>query len=179
MFTTRIDTIYGATFVMLAPEHPLVGRFADRVGRSRQRSARNVSQRSARRIASARMSGEVEKEGFFTGRFAINPFTNERVPVWVANFVLGEYGTGAVMAVPAHDERDFEFARKYDLPIRVVVRQADGEAPTEAAMKEPVSNDGVLVNSGEYDGLPSDEARQRLTAEAEARGIGEARCSSG
>ena len=178
MFTTRIDTIYGATFVLLAPEHPLVGQIADQSDDPDGVPPQRVAA-SARRIASARVSGEVEKEGFFTGRYAINPFTNARVPVWVANFVLGEYGTGAVMAVPAHDERDFEFARKYNLPIRVVVRPADGEASTEAEMKEPVSNDGVLVNSGDWDGLPSDEARQRLTADAEARGIGEARCSSG
>ena len=80
------------------------------------------------------MSGEVEKEGFFTGRYAINPFTSEPVPIWVANFVLGEYGTGAVMAVPAHDQRDFEFARKYGLPIRVVVHPADGAAADVATM---------------------------------------------
>ena len=109
VFTTRIDTIYGATFVMLAPEHRLVDDLRERVGGSRRRSWRRRSG-SARRIAPARMTGEVEKEGFFTGRFAINPFTNEPVPIWVANYVLGEYGTGAVMAVPAHDERDFDFA---------------------------------------------------------------------
>ena len=121
----------------------------------------------------ARVSGEVEKEGFFTGRYAVNPFTNEQVPIWVANFVLGEYGTGAVMAVPAHDERDFEFARKYALPVRVVVRPADGGVPDAAAMSEAVSNDGVLVHSGPWDGTPSDTARTRMTADAKSRGIGE------
>jgi leucyl-tRNA synthetase len=115
----------------------------------------------------------VEKGGFFTGRYAVNPFTAEPVPIWVANFVLGEYGTGAVMAVPAHDERDFEFARKYNLPIRVVVRPADGEAATVDAMMAAVSNDGILVNSGEWDGLASDDARRKLTAAAQGRGIGE------
>ena len=113
------------------------------------------------------MTGEVEKEGFDTGRRAINPFTDEPVPIWVANFVLVEYGTGAVMAVPAHDERDFEFARKYQLPIRVVVRPADGAAATPETMTEAVSNDGVLVQSGRYDGMPSDAAREALTADAE------------
>jgi leucyl-tRNA synthetase len=122
---------------------------------------------------SARVSGEVEKEGFFTGRYAINPFTTEPVPIWVANFVLGEYGTGAVMAVPAHDERDFEFARKYDLAVKPVVRPADGPVADAAAMTAPVSNDGILVNSGQWDGLPSDAARRELTAEARRRDIGE------
>jgi leucyl-tRNA synthetase len=171
VFTTRIDTIYGATFVLLGPEHPLVAAFADQSGdpeEFRSRAARFRAQDRA-----ARISGEVEKEGFFTGRYAINPFTNEPVPIWIANFVLGEYGTGAVMAVPAHDERDFEFARKYTLPIRVVVRPVDGVPAVVDEMTEAVSNDGVLVNSNGWDGLPSDEARRRLTADAERRGIGE------
>jgi leucyl-tRNA synthetase len=122
---------------------------------------------------SARLTGEVEKEGFDTGFKAINPFTEQPVPIWVANFVLGEYGTGAIMAVPAHDERDFEFARKYNLPIRVVVHPSDGSPADAASMSEAVSNDGVLVNSGPYDGLTSDVAREKLTEEAMRRGIGE------
>ena len=171
VFTTRIDTIYGATFVMLGPEHPLVQQFADLSpdpAGFREQVARFRGQ-----DRSARISGEAEKEGFFTGQFAINPFTNERVPVWVANFVLGEYGTGAVMAVPFGDERDFEFARKYNLPIRAVIRPADGPAPDVEAMAGALPDEGVLVNSGAYNGLTSQEARRRLTAEAEARGIGE------
>ena len=122
----------------------------------------------------ARLVGEVAKEGVFTGRYAVNPFTRATVPIWVANFVLGEYGTGAVMAVPAHDQRDFEFAREYDLPVRVVVRPGDGEIPDGDALNEAVSNDGIIVNSGPWDGLPSDEARAKMTAEARQRGIGEA-----
>jgi leucyl-tRNA synthetase len=171
VFTTRIDTIYGATFVMLAPEHPIVSTYADRSddpAAFRDKVARFRAQDRA-----ARISGEVEKEGFFTGRYVTNPFTNQPVPVWIANFVLGEYGTGAVMAVPGHDERDFEFARKYDLPIRVVVRPADGEAARVEEMTAAVSNDGVLVNSDRWDGLTSDEARRQLTAAAARRGIGE------
>ncbi len=122
------------------------------------------------------MTGEVEKEGFDTGRTAINPFTGQPVPVWIANFVLVDYGTGAVMGVPAHDERDFEFARKYDLPIVVVVRppSPDGGAADPATMTASVSNDGVLINSGPFDGLPSDEARRAITDEARRRGIGDA-----
>ncbi|MFP5379249.1 MAG: leucine--tRNA ligase, partial [Vicinamibacteria bacterium] len=171
VFTTRIDTIYGATFVLLAPEHPLLARFAEAAPDGAAMKAE--AQRYRLQDRAARVSGEVDKEGFFTGRYAINPFTNERVPIWVANFVLGEYGTGGVMAVPAHDERDFEFARKYGLPIRVVVRPDGGEPADAATMTEPASNDGVLVNSGPWDGLPSDEARRRLTADAKARGLGE------
>ena len=170
VFTTRIDTIYGATFLLLAPEHPLVQQWSREPGGEAFAEALTRFQAQDR---TARMTGEVEKEGFDTGRRAINPFTNEPVPVWVANFVLGEYGTGAVMAVPAHDQRDFEFARKYNLPIRVVVRPADGPAATVEAMTEAVSNDGVLVQSGSHDGMPSDQARTALTREASARGIGE------
>ncbi len=171
VFTTRIDTIYGATFVLLAPEHPLVSRLAELSGDAGAFRAQVSRFRGQDR--SARVSGEVEKEGFFTGQHAINPFTAEAVPIWVANFVLGEYGTGAVMAVPAHDERDFEFARKYDLPIRVVVRPVDGAPAAESVMTAAVSNDGVLVNSGPWDGMDSDEARRALTREAHARTIGE------
>ncbi len=171
VFTTRIDTIFGATFVMLAPEHPLVALLAETA--DDPVAFRNRVSRFRAQDRAARMSGEVEKEGLFTGTCALNPFTNESVPVWVANFVLGEYGTGAVMAVPAHDQRDFEFARTYGLPIRVVVHPVDGEAAAVESMTEAVSNDGVLVNSGEWDGLPSDEARHRLTEAASARGLGE------
>jgi leucyl-tRNA synthetase len=171
VFTTRIDTIYGATFLLLAPEHPLVLQWG------RERGGDQFAETLARfqsQDRSARMTGELEKEGFDTGRRAINPFTGEPVPIWVANFVLVEYGTGAVMAVPAHDERDYEFARKYQLPIRVVVRPADGAAARPETMTEAVSNDGVLVQSGAYDGMSSDAAREGLTADAARRGIGEA-----
>jgi leucyl-tRNA synthetase len=119
------------------------------------------------------MTGEVEKEGFDTGQKAINPFTGQPVPIWVANFVLVEYGTGAVMGVPGHDQRDFEFARKYGLPVTVVIRPADGEAPSSEAFTEADESDGVLVNSGPYDGLTSEEARAKLTDAARSRGIGE------
>jgi len=171
VFTTRIDTIFGSTFVLLGPEHPLVAQFAD-VSEDPATFREQVA-RFRGQDRSARISGEVEKEGFFTGQFAVNPFTNARVPVWVANFVLGEYGTGAVMGVPFGDQRDFEFARKYNLPIVAVIRPADGDTPDVDLMTESLPEEGVLVNSGAYNGLPSAEARRRLTAEAEARGIGE------
>jgi leucyl-tRNA synthetase len=171
VFTTRIDTIYGANFLLLAPEHPLVQLWAKEPGAE-------AFQASLKRFLgqdrAARMTGEVEKEGFDTARRAINPFTRQPVPIWVANFVLGEYGTGAVMGVPAHDQRDFEFARKYRLPVTLVVRPAEAPALSGEALTEAVSDDGVLVNSGSYDGLDSDAARRTITADAQTRGIGEA-----
>src|SRR5688572_27001792 len=170
VFTTRIDTIYGATFVLLGPEHPLVQTLANK---SKDPAALKQKAQAFRlQDRAARVSGEIEKEGFDTGFRAINPFTNEPVPIWVANFVLGEYGTGAVMAVPAHDERDFEFARKFNLPIRVVVTP-DGTAASSDVLTEAVSNYGRLVNSGEFSGLSSEEALKTMTAAAKTRGIGE------
>jgi leucyl-tRNA synthetase len=170
VFTTRIDTIFGATFVLLGPEHPLVARFAqssaDPEGLKRQAQAFRMQDRTAR------ISGELEKQGFDTGVRAINPFTNEPVPVWVANFVLGEYGTGAVMAVPAHDQRDFEFARKFGLPVKVVVTP-DGAPVSADSMTEAASAYGTLIDSGDYSGLPSEAAQKTMTAAAQARGIGE------
>src|SRR5262249_40677479 len=119
----------------------------------------------------ARLTGEIAEEGFDTGRRAINPFTNEEVPIWVANFVLAEYGTGAIMSVPAHDQRDFDFARKYHLPIRIVVRSAD-TPESEAAMTEPTTDYGRLVNSGKWTGEDSPGVIPKMIADAEARGIG-------
>ena len=173
VFTTRIDTIYGANFIVLAPEHPVVQQFAaaspDPAG-FRAKVAKFTSQDK-----SARLQGEVEKEGFDTGRTAINPFTGKPIPIWVANFVLIDYGTGAVMGVPGHDERDFEFARKYDLPVTIVV-QPDASPDTAqldaATMTEAHAGEGKLVNSGPYDGMPWEDANRRMTADVEARGIG-------
>ena len=178
VFTTRIDTIYGATFVLLGPEHPLVAAFAaaspDPDGFRRKAQEFRLQDRAAR------VSGEIEKQGFDTGRRAVNPFTGKPVPIWVANFVLGEYGTGAVMGVPAHDQRDFEFARKYDLPIAIVVRPDDAPAPSgvegpssPGEMTEATSNYGTLIDSGEFTGLHYHEAIPKMIAWAKARGMGE------
>ena len=171
VFTTRIDTIYGATFLMLGPEHPLAAQFAE--ASPDPKAVRDQIARFRGQDRAGRVSGEVEKEGFFTGHDAVNPFSGERVPVWVANFVLGEYGTGAVMGVPFGDQRDFEFARKYGLLVRAVIRPVDGDVPDVAAMTEARPDEGLLVNSGPYDGLTSAEGRRRLTADAHARGLGE------
>ena len=170
VFTTRIDTIYGATFVLLGPEHPLVQTLADKT--KDPAALKRKAQAFRLQDRAARVSGEIEKDGFDTGFRAINPFTGQPVPIWVANFVLGEYGTGAVMAVPAHDERDFEFAKKFNLPITVVVTP-DGKPASADALSEAFSNYGRLVESGEFSGLTSDEALKKMTAAAKARGIGE------
>jgi leucyl-tRNA synthetase len=168
VFTTRIDTIYGATFVLLGPEHPLVQQWSTE-GES---AFKETSRRFLAQDRTARMTGEIEKEGFDTGRKALNPFTKQPVPVWVANFVLGEYGTGAVMGVPGHDQRDFEFARKYGLPITIVV-QPDGDARSAEQMTEAYDHLGTLVNSGEFTGLRAGDAIAKMSEAAEQRGIGE------
>ncbi|HJO38895.1 MAG: leucine--tRNA ligase [Vicinamibacterales bacterium] len=171
VFTTRIDTIYGGTFVLLAPEHALVDEIA-----SSSSDPEGFCERVRRFRAqdrTARLTGEIEKEGFDTGRRAINPFSGEEVPVWVANFVLGEYGTGAVMGVPGHDQRDFEFARKYDLPIRIVVQPDDGPPLTADDQTEAHPGSGHLVASGEFSGMAWADARSAMTQSAADRKIGE------
>jgi len=167
VFTTRIDTIYGANFIILAPEHPLVERFAAASSDPAGFRAKAQAFRSQER--DVRMGG---KQGFDTGQYAINPFSGKEVPIWVANFVLWGYGTGAVMGVPGHDERDFEFAKAYDLPITVVVQRADAPISAET-MTEAHAGEGSLVNSDKYNGLPWEDANRVMTADARARGIGE------
>jgi leucyl-tRNA synthetase len=169
VFTTRIDTIYGATFVLLAPEHRMVDRFAAESADPASFRAKVAQFRALDR--EARLTGAIEKEGFDTGRKAINPFTGEQVPIWIANFVLAEYGTGAIMAVPAHDERDYDFARKYNLPIRIVVRSAETPASV-AGMTTATTNYGRLVDSGEWTGQEAPAVISRMIAWAEQRGIG-------
>ena len=166
VFTTRVDTIFGATCVILAPEHPLNETLLD-AGLKAQAKAMVDSRAS-------RDPGDIDKEGLFTGRYAVNPYSGEKVPIWIANFVLMGYGTGAIMAVPAHDERDFEFCRKYDIPVRPVIRPADGVLAAEPGMKEPYEEYGILENSGQWSGLPSAEARRQMSAHAEAKGFGKA-----
>jgi leucyl-tRNA synthetase len=166
VFTTRVDTIYGATCVIVAPEHPITAQLLDEQGRARAKAM--VDSRANRD------PGDVEKEGFFTGHFAVNPYSGEKVPIWVANFVLMGYGTGAIMAVPAHDERDFEFCRKYGIAVRPVIRPADGELAVEPGMKAAFPDYGVVENSGPWSGLPSGEARAKMAAFAEQHGFGKA-----
>ena len=156
VFTTRIDTIFGATCVFLAPEHEMVEKFAMLSEDAAAFRKKATSFRTQDRTA--RLTGEIEKEGFFTGRYARNPFTEERIPIWIANFVLGEYGTGAVMAVPAHDQRDFEFATKYKLPVKVVVHPDPDLGHTPTMIEQAFEDYGRLVDSGEFTGLTSEIA---------------------
>jgi len=169
VFTTRPDTLFGATFFVLAPEHPLVAGLtaateheAEVADYVRHAAARSAVEREAK-----------EKDGVFTGRYAINPVNNEPIPIWVADYVLMEYGTGAIMAVPAHDERDHSFAERYGLDVRQVVAPAAGSAPEEGAFVAH-TEDEVLVHSGEFSGLPAPEGKRAITAWLSERGLGEA-----
>jgi leucyl-tRNA synthetase len=168
IFTTRVDTIFGCTAVFVAPEHPIVEKLiaASKDAAKLRAQAERVKASAVR----ARVEVDLEKIGVDTGFKAVNPYNGEAVPVWLANFVLMEYGTGAIMAVPAGDQRDFEFCTKYGLPIRPVVEPVDGKLPEklEAAYVEY----GRLINSGPYNGLKSEEAIQRMTRDAEAKGFG-------
>ncbi len=158
VFTTRVDTIFGATSVQLAPEHPLVTAFSAADAELKAKVAELLEEQKKAREAGD--VGAIEKHGVATGRFAINPYNGERVPIWVANYILMDYGTGAIMSVPAHDERDFEFANKYGIEIRRVIEPAFKTEDPDALPF--LSEDGVLVNSGEYSGLSCAEAQRRL-----------------
>jgi leucyl-tRNA synthetase len=171
VFTTRVDTTCGATFMVLAPEHPMVDALL--AGLPDAAARREQIARLRAQDRRARLEGRVEKEGVFTGRYATNPFTGEKIPVWAGNFVLMGYGTGAIMSVPAHDQRDFEFARKYGIEVRVVI-QPDGPMLDGATMEMAYDGPGRVVNSGAFDGLASEEAIPRMAAHAEAKGFGKA-----
>jgi leucyl-tRNA synthetase len=171
VFTTRIDTTCGATFMVLAPEHPMVDALL--AGLPDAAARRGEIARLRAQDRRARLEGRVEKEGVFTGRHARNPFTGEKIPIWAGNFVLMGYGTGAIMSVPAHDQRDFEFARKYGIEVRVVI-QPEGPWLDGATMEAAYDGPGRVVNSGEFDGLASEEAIARMAAHAEAKGFGRA-----
>jgi leucyl-tRNA synthetase len=166
VFTTRIDTIYGATCVILAPEHPLVEAHASAQGKAH-----------AKKMIDARASqgpGDIVKDGFALGITATNPFSGEKVPIWVGNFVLMTYGTGAIMAVPGHDQRDFEFCRQFGIAVRPVIRPVDGQLADPATMKEAFGDDGIVELSGPYSGLPSADARTRMSACAKENNFGHA-----
>ena len=174
VFTTRVDTIFGATSVLLAPEHPLVAdctRYNQPLGAAVQQLI--TEQRKAREAGDI---GEIEKHGVNTGRYAINPYNGEKVPIWVANYILMDYGTGAIMCVPAHDDRDYEFAKKYKLEIRLVIVPV-ADDPEETVTEPPLpftTLKGSLINSGRFSGLMCEEAIQKMAAEAEKNGFGKA-----
>ncbi|HEV2961386.1 MAG TPA: class I tRNA ligase family protein, partial [Candidatus Angelobacter sp.] len=175
VFTTRIDTIYGATSIQLAPEHPVV---ADLVGNDPHLFAK--VEQLVREQGKAREAGDIggiEKHGVFTHRYAVNPFNQEKIPIWIANYILMDYGTGAIMSVPAHDERDHEFAMKYGLEARVVILpRRVGEPPEEGQPEKPLlpytEKESLLINSGEFDGLSNDDAIEKMCTYAEKHGFG-------
>jgi leucyl-tRNA synthetase len=168
VFTTRPDTLFGATFFVLAPEHPLVAELS--AGTQHEVEVAEYVRHAAGRSAVEREAKE--KDGVFTGRFAVNPVNGEAIPIWVADYVLMEYGTGAIMAVPAHDERDHAFAERYGLEIRQVVAPADGSAPETGALVAH-TDDEVLVSSGEFTGLPAPDGKRAITAWLAERALGE------
>lgn len=168
VFTTRIDTIFGATFMALSPEHPLSQEL---IADSEQKEEYKAwIQRNIEALRLKTDDGEVEKEGIDTGKKAINPFTGKEIPVWIANFVLMEYGTGAIMAVPAHDQRDFEFARKYSLPIQEVI-VPEGESP-QGKLEEAFEGYGVVVSSGTFSGKHCEKAMEEMAQHAKEKGFG-------
>ncbi|MDI1472634.1 MAG: leucine--tRNA ligase [Thermodesulfovibrio sp.] len=156
IFTTRPDTIFGVTFMCISPEHPLAEKLCD-------------DKSALKKIRLLQREPEV-KEGVFTGKYAINPLNGEKVPIWIANFVLMEYGTGAIMSVPAHDQRDFEFAVRYGIPIKVVIKPENEELPDP--LKEAYENEGVMVNSGNFSGMSSKEGKKAVADYIEEKGLG-------
>jgi leucyl-tRNA synthetase len=179
VFTTRIDTIFGATSIQLAPEHPLVKEFAESNPTLADEVSALIDQQKK-----AREGGDIaaiEKHGVFTGHYAINPFNGERLPIWVANYILLDYGTGAIMSVPAHDERDYEFATKYGLETRIVILPRRTTDPANADAEEPMlpytAEDSLLMNSGEFNMLGNQEAQHKMAAFADEHGFGKATVS--
>ncbi|HEY1263906.1 MAG TPA: leucine--tRNA ligase [Terriglobales bacterium] len=171
VFTTRVDTIFGATSVQLAPEHPAVTDLAARDPKLRAQVEQLIAEQ--KKAKDAGDIGEIEKHGVNTGRFAVNPYNGEKVPIWVANYILMDYGTGAIMSVPAHDERDHEFATKYGIEIREVIVPSHAGEVARATQKLPfTTHDGVLINSGEFTGLGCDEAIQKMAEHAQQNGFG-------
>ncbi len=169
VFTTRPDTLYGVTFMSLAPEHPLALELSK--GTPQEKQVREFVERMKRKSHIERSAEDTEKEGVFTGAYCRHPLLDRKIPIYVANFVLMEYGTGAVMAVPAHDQRDYAFAKKYNLPIIVVI-QPKGEELNPETMTEAYTEPGVLVNSGPFNGMPSEEAKKAIPKYLEEKGLG-------
>jgi len=169
VFTTRQDTLFGATFLCFAPEHPFVRELTK--GSPQKKEVEEFVERTLKIDTFMRTADFTVKEGVFTGRYCLNPVTDERMPIYVANFVLYEYGTGAIMAVPTHDQRDFEFAKKYGLRLRIVIKPRDKEL-TEDEMTEAYVDEGVLVNSGPFDGMPNMKALDKIADYLESKGRG-------
>ena len=169
VFTTRQDTVFGATFLCFAPEHPMVSEMVK--GLAQEKEVLEFVARTLKMDSYMRTADFTGKEGVFTGRYCFNPVTEQKIPIFVANFVLFDYGTGAIMAVPTHDQRDFEFARKYDLSLRVVIRPPDRDF-NEQTMTEAYVDEGIMVNSGPFNGERNLEAMESIAEYLEAKGLG-------
>jgi len=170
VFTTRVDTIFGATYIVLAPEHPLVKEIIP--GKPQEKQALKFIEKVSKESKVVRAASDVKKEGIFTGGYAVNPVNNETIPIWIADYVLMEYGTGAIMAVPAHDQRDFLFAKEHELPMRIVIQNAKSQIQNPKDMTEAYESDGAQVNSGQFDGLTNQEAKIKIAQWMEKTGIG-------
>ncbi len=170
VFTTRPDTIFGATYMVLAPEHPLVEILIS--GTKEEKSCRQFMGKVSRMDKVSRTDEATVKEGVFTGRYAVNPVNGEKIPIWIANYVLVEYGTGAIMAVPTHDQRDFEFAQKYQLPMRLVIKPESAEFDTAEEMDEAWTGAGLMVNSGQFNGMPNEDGKKAIISWMEEKEIG-------
>lgn len=169
VFTTRPDTLFGVTYIVLAPEHPLTLKLSK--GTNQEEKVKEFVEKMRRTEKRKRTTGELEKEGVFLGVYALHPLTGEKIPVYSANFVLMDYGTGAVMSVPAHDQRDFEFAKKYNLPIKVVITPK-GKELTPEELEKAYAEPGILVNSEEFSGLESEKAKEEIVKRLEREGKG-------
>ncbi|MDD5246951.1 MAG: leucine--tRNA ligase [Candidatus Omnitrophica bacterium] len=170
VFTTRVDTIFGATYIVLAPEHPLLKEVIK--GKKEEQAVLDFIAKAAAEKKQAVAASQVKKEGVFTGGYAVNPVNNEEIPIWTADYVLMEYGTGAIMAVPTHDQRDFLFAKEHGLPMRIVIEGQGARGKGQGGITEAYEGDGIQVNSGQFDGLPNQEAKEKIAAWMEEKGIG-------
>ncbi|MBU0549672.1 MAG: leucine--tRNA ligase [Candidatus Omnitrophica bacterium] len=172
VFTTRVDTIFGATYVVLAPEHPLLKDIIK--GKPQEKQVLEFIKQAGKKTKIVRTSADVKKEGIFSGAFAINPVNNEEIPIWVADYVLMEYGSGAIMAVPAHDQRDFLFAKEHKLAIKIVIQEA-GKNQKAEDLSQAYEGDGKQVNSAQFDGLSNQEAKIKIAQWMEETSIGKRR----
>ena len=170
VFTTRADTLFGVTYMVLAPEHPLLPRLV--AGTEKEKEVMDFAARMRRESEIERTSEESPKVGLFTGRYALNPLNGAAVPILVGNYVIMTYGTGAVMGVPAHDERDYQFARSHNLPVKAVIRPPDAETGAEGAFELPYTGEGFMINSGEFDGLFSVDGVKKVTEKLKEQGCG-------
>ncbi len=170
VFTTRVDTIFGATYIVLAPEHPLI---LDLIKvKPQEKQALEFIKKVAAESKVVRAASDVKKEGVFTGSYVVNPVNNEKVPIWIADYVLMEYGTGAIMAVPTHDQRDFLFAKEHKLPMRIVISPKDSSLKSAEELTQAYEGDGLQINSGDFNGLSNQQAKIKIAEWMQAKGIG-------